>query len=72
MSVWQEIMQEKETIAELVASGYTIERIIEELDGDIVRFSRDVGEEESIQEVRLSTADARKYLGVVLIEQIRK
>ncbi|MNP71742.1 hypothetical protein D3C76_1681720 [compost metagenome] len=72
MSVWQEMMQEKEMIAELVASGYTIEHIIEDLDGDIVKFSRDAGEKESIQEVRLSTADARKYLGVVLIEQIRK
>ncbi|CAM3605003.1 hypothetical protein [Marinicrinis lubricantis] len=71
MSAWHEnYMEEKKIIDTLISSGFQVDRIMEQLDGDWVRFIPTKGEEEPL-EIRLSTADARKYLGAVCIAQLR-
>jgi hypothetical protein len=72
MSSWREYMKEKESINELIAKGYRVTKVTELFDGDDVRFERVSGDGTvEIEELRLVTADGRKYLGSVLIAQIR-
>jgi hypothetical protein len=67
MSSWHQYMKEKEQIDGLIESGCLITEIKEGLDGDLVRFERGA----DVQELLLLTADARKYIGSALIEQLR-
>ncbi|WP_199615922.1 hypothetical protein [Paenibacillus alkalitolerans] len=72
MSAWNEYMEEKAKIDELIGEGYVIADVAEGLDGDAVKFARVSGDQETeTKELLLSTADARKYLGAVLIGQLR-
>ncbi len=71
MSAWQEVVEEKAKIDALTAEGFVIADISEGLDGDLVRFARGTGQQKETTELLLLTADARKYLGVVLILQLR-
>lgn len=72
MSGWQEYMEEKAKIDDLIAKGYRVAGVTELFDGDDVKFVRDSGGD-ALQtiELRLQTADGRKYLGSVLIAQLR-
>jgi hypothetical protein len=72
MTVWREYADEKAMINDLVNNGYRITDIRESLDGDTVRFERSLRDKGTeMEELLLLNADARKYLGVVLLGQLR-
>lgn len=72
MSSWHEYEEEKAKIDGMIGEGYLITGVLESLEGDTVRFTRISTEcVTETEELLLLTADARKYLGSVLIEQIR-
>ncbi|EXX85008.1 hypothetical protein BG53_09710 [Paenibacillus darwinianus] len=72
MSAWQAYVEEKTKIDGLIAEGYFILGVTEGLDGDAVRFVRISGDYVGeMAELLLLTADARKYMGAVLIGQLR-
>jgi hypothetical protein len=73
MSAWHEYVKEKQWIDDLLSGGYTVAEVAETLDGDVVRFARDAGSgKRETLEVMLRNADARKYLGAVLIGRLRE
>lgn len=73
MSSWHEYVKEKQLIDELLSGGYAVAEVSETLDGDVVRFVRDAesGKPETL-EVILHNADARKYLGAILVGRLRE
>ena len=73
MTAWHEYVKEKQLIDELLSGGYAVAEVTETLDGDVVRFARDAGSgTPETLEVMLRNADARKYLGTVLIGRLRE
>lgn len=71
MSDYEQFLQEREQMDILLEKGYKIAKVTENLDGAFVDFAkRDAKEEEAEMEtVHLSSANARKYFAVKLIEQ---
>ncbi|KAA9008389.1 hypothetical protein F4V43_01160 [Paenibacillus spiritus] len=66
MSAYDDYAREKEAVDEQVSTGYAIAGIAEDLDGAVVRFVR--GEPApAAAELRLLTADARKYVTTLLV-----
>ncbi len=74
MTILRQELQEKKNIDELIAGGYRITHISEELSGDRIRFERPSsgGVATAVEELLLLTADARKYIGGVLIARMGK
>jgi len=68
MSDWHEYWKEKQLIDEFLAGGYVAVEFAETLDGDLVRFEKASGGEKLA--VLFRNADARKYLGSVLIDRL--
>lgn len=68
MSDHQGFLKEKKQIDELLQSGYRIRAVKETLEGDFVELERHLEK----KELHLLTADARKYLGTIIVEEKRK
>lgn len=69
MAAYQEFLGEKNKIDKLIAEGFVVEHILENLDGALVRFKcldSTENDEEKVTTLHLSTADARKYLSTLL------
>lgn len=72
MSAWQKFMEEKRQIEALISSGYAISEIKEQLDGDVVYFVKPArGNDTEVCQLKLENADSRKYVGSVLMAQLR-
>ncbi|MBB3110764.1 hypothetical protein FHS18_002831 [Paenibacillus phyllosphaerae] len=71
MAAFDEYMREKESIDELLASGYRITAIREDLDGAAVLFKR-AGTPAEVSELQLLTADARKYVVTLLFAALQE
>jgi len=68
---YEQFLKEKTKIDELLQQGYSIERVVENLDGaflQLVRKERD-GKTKT-QTLHVQSADARKYFSVRIIQQI--
>lgn len=61
---------EKKQIDSNVNEGFIIKYINEHIDGDTVTWIKVYEEKTFVREMLLKTADARKHLGVVLINQM--
>lgn len=68
MSDYKRFIKEKEKIEALIQDGYRIMAVKETLEGDVVEFKRHLEE----KELHLSTAEARKYIGTILVEAKRR
>ncbi|AJY73757.1 hypothetical protein [Paenibacillus beijingensis] len=66
MSAADEYLKEKEQIDDLLQRGFSIVGIREELDGTDVKFKRK-GTDGEYEELRLLTADARKYVSTFIV-----
>lgn len=66
MSDYQQFLQERDQIDFYLQKGYYMKNIIEDLNGTTVEFSN---KENNSEMVYLTTANARKYFSVKLIEQ---
>lgn len=64
MSAYKEYLEEKQHIDALIAEGYHITAISSSLSGDTVRFLHPVL---TAKELLVCTADARKYITVLLL-----
>lgn len=70
MSAYMEYIEEKRAIDELLAEGYRIVSITEDLDGSAVIFTRGNAAYAVEQaQLQLLTADARKYVVTLLIDR---
>ena len=68
---YEQFLKEKTKIDELLQQGYSIERVVENLDGaflQLVRKERD-GKTKT-QTLHVQSADARKYFSVRVIQQL--
>ncbi|GAB7388726.1 hypothetical protein BSNK01_25640 [Bacillaceae bacterium] len=75
MSEYRRFLQEKKRIDELIAQGYEISGVEENLSGAFVEFVLpDAGEghPQKRQRLHILTADARKYFSTLLIARQRK
>ncbi|GKU83486.1 hypothetical protein [Niallia sp. NCCP-28] len=68
MSDYQQFLQERDQIDFYLQKGYYMKNIIEDLNGTTVEFSN---KENNSAIVHLTTANARKYFSVKLIEERR-
>lgn len=73
MSAYQEFAEEKEKIDDLVALGYKIGKVMENLSGAYVEFEHPNPPSHlaKTKQLHILTADARKYFGTVLVLQQR-
>ena len=71
MSDYQQFLQEREQIDFLLEKGYKISKVTEDLNGAFVDFAKlNAKADEAVTEtLHISTANARKYFAVKLIEQ---
>lgn len=69
MAVYQEFAEEKEKIDNLIALGYKIAKVRENLSGAFVDFAHPnpPSHLEKTRQLQILTADARKYFGTVLV-----
>lgn len=65
MSAFAEFEQEKQQIDAILAQGYTIAAIQENLDGALLHFIQSSSHAERTQ-LQILTADARKYVTTLL------
>ncbi|MFT8321755.1 MAG: hypothetical protein ABF649_12685 [Bacillus sp. (in: firmicutes)] len=75
MSAYTEFIEEKAKLDALVSEGYRIFGIYENLSGALVEFGRLDNKElhsEEKKQIKILTADARKYLSGILIDQQRE
>lgn len=68
MSDYRGFLREKEKIDALLQDGYRVIAVKETLEGDVVEFERHIER----KELHLLTAEARKYLGTIIVEAKRK
>ncbi|PKG21618.1 hypothetical protein [Niallia nealsonii] len=66
MSDYQQFLQERDQIDFYLQKGYYMKNIIEDLNGTTVEFSN---KQNNSATIYLTTANARKYFSVKLIEQ---
>ncbi len=71
MSDYKLFLQERNKIDSLIEQGYKIKAVIENLNGAYVEFERHADSEQdaTYETLHITTADARKYFSVKLIEQ---
>ncbi|MCM3788757.1 hypothetical protein RG959_04730 [Domibacillus sp. 8LH] len=67
MSDYKGFIKEKEAIDALIDDGYRIIAVRETLEGDFIEFERHIER----KELHLLTADARKYIGTLIVEAKR-
>ncbi|MFC4100607.1 hypothetical protein [Paenibacillus xanthanilyticus] len=70
MSHYAEVLKEQRAIDALLADGYRITRISEDMDGSAVSFAKAAPSDERA-ELQLLTADARKYVVTLLFARMR-
>ena len=70
MSTFLEYMEEKQIIDNYLNDGYKIKYIDEHIEGDTVTWVKRSTDIEDNRTLLIKTADARKYLGDVLINQL--
>ncbi|WNS81052.1 hypothetical protein RRU94_09540 [Domibacillus sp. DTU_2020_1001157_1_SI_ALB_TIR_016] len=68
MSDYKGFIKEKEAIDALLDDGYRIIAVRETLEGDFIEFERHIER----KELHLLTADARKYIGTLIVEAKRE
>ncbi|WP_050180392.1 hypothetical protein [Domibacillus robiginosus] len=68
MSDYKEFVKEKEAIDALIDDGYRIIAVKETLEGDFTEFERHLER----KELHLLTAEARKYIGTLIVEAKRR
>ncbi|NHN35288.1 hypothetical protein [Paenibacillus agricola] len=71
MAAYQAFMEEKSEIDKLMAEGFVVVSIHENLDGALVRF-QSISSTEQVKSLHLNTADARKYISTLLWVKQRK
>jgi hypothetical protein len=71
MSPYSDFLRERQAIDALLQKGFTFAAACEDLDGMSVRFLKK-GPEPERAELRLLTADARKYLVSLLFTQRKR
>ena len=64
MSDYKGFIKEKNRVDTLIQDGYRIIAVKETLEGDFVEFERHLEREE----LQLLTAEARKYIGTIIVE----
>lgn len=71
MSDYQQFLQERERIDFFLEKGYRIAKVTEDLNGALIDFEKlNTKADEAVTEtLHISTANARKYFTVKLIEQ---
>ncbi len=71
MSDYQRFLQERERIDFFLEKGYRIAKVTEDLNGALIDFEKlNTKADEAVTEtLHISTANARKYFTVKLIEQ---
>lgn len=71
MSDYQQFLQERERIDFFLEKGYRISKVTEDLNGALIDFEKlNTKADEAVTEtLHISTANARKYFTVKLIEQ---
>lgn len=67
MSDYKGFLKEKNAVDELIQDGYRIIAVKETLEGDFIEFERHLER----KELHLLTADARKYIGTIIVEAKR-
>ncbi|QHW33550.1 hypothetical protein GZH47_23975 [Paenibacillus rhizovicinus] len=74
MSAYAEFLREKRAVEMLLADGYTIVGVADQLDGMTVQFKRPPSLEVpgAAEELRIRNADARKHVGSLLVAGQRK
>lgn len=70
MSDYQQMVLEIKEIDRLLNQKYQIKSIVENLDGAYIKLVN--AEKDDYVNVRISTADARKYLSMKVFEQMHK
>ncbi|MFB9326758.1 hypothetical protein ACFFSY_12605 [Paenibacillus aurantiacus] len=70
MSHYAEVLKEQRAIDALLADGFRITRISEDMDGSAVVFAKTAPSAERA-ELQLLTADARKYVVTLLFTRMR-
>jgi hypothetical protein len=68
MSDYQQFLKEQKRINVLFQNGYKITHITENLSGAFVKFQNSKSQN-PLETIHLLTADARKYVSVMLIQQ---
>ncbi len=70
MSDYAQYVEERKQINSFLAQGFTIQRVIENLDGAYVEFTKGEGEGNAYEKhiLHIINPDARKYFSVKLIE----
>ncbi len=70
MSDYAQFVEERKQINSFLAQGFTIQRVIENLDGAYVEFTKGDGDDRVYEKhiIHIITPDARKYFSVKLIE----
>lgn len=71
MSHYAEVLKEQRAIDALLADGFRITRISEDMDGSAVVFAKTAPSTERAK-LQLLTADARKYVVTLLFTRMRK
>ena len=69
MSDHQLYMEEKNRLDVLLESGYHIKGVMENLSGTFVEMCKEQANSENVVQIHLTTANARKYVSVKLMEQ---
>ena len=70
MSDYQQFLEEKNQIDTLLANGFSIQYITENLSGAFLEFKKETqGGSFETDTVHIQTADGRKYFSVKYIEQ---
>ena len=70
MSDYAQYVDERKRINSFLAQGFTIQRVVENLDGAYVEFTKGEGDGTAYEKhiLHITNPDARKYFSVKLIE----
>ncbi|QDI92118.1 hypothetical protein EPH95_13750 [Salicibibacter halophilus] len=71
MSEYEEYIEERRKIDDLLQDDYWIEHVSEDLSGALVTFVDKKGKRER-KKLRIGNADARKYFSVIVMKQQKK
>lgn len=71
MSEYEEYIEERRKIDDLLQDDYGIEHVSEDLSGALVTFVDKKGKRER-KKLRIGNADARKYFSVIVMKQQKK